>query len=856
MVSSLTLFSQSQLLHFDNKPILEVIEDIEKSSNFVFNYDPEQLLGYYFSGSIDRTNVTQALTQILRESPFIYEVNQQTILVYQAEPRKYRICGTIKDLKTREALIAASISVNQTSIGCQSDLDGYFELTFLALKNQKVDIRYLGYHTYSFLVEDRNELDCTVFNMKVDEEIFGSEIIIKDYILDGIMLGHDYGSFDLDFDQLSKNHSNVEHDILKTAQLLPGINSVDDSATNLQIRGSQADQNLILWEGAPVYNAGHIFGMISAINPFSVDRVRIFKGAHDPKYDHRVGGIIDISDGDSIVQAFHGSIGSTLTEAHTHLDIPIIKNHLSLMLSGRHSFNNLYQSPPLQSYTNKVFQLSIIDDQSEDAEEGGINTEQMLAYHDWNAKLLFNPTKRIKLNLGYYSNQQDFQYLFSFPEDPFLSKDKITVGTKVANAVFDLLINDRWSALLSLHHSTYKNRYLGEEFELGEKFNEYHQFNSIIDKGITFSNLFTLSPIVSFKAGYEYNVKDVHLDLADDIQIDSDFNPFSHELVQLQSLFLSLGVSKKKWLMDAGMRTSYDHSNLRWTHSPRVNLKYLVDDRWTLKADGGIYHQFISQFSSFGSRDIRVDNPLWIMNAEGNSLSQKANKLAAGFVFRNKGWLLDVDAYYNYTTGINTMSNGLGLLAEQFGFSKGTSTVRGIDFMLKKRWLNLNTWINYSYAQARHNFFEIADEPYFAPNDIRHNLSFVTSYKIGNIQLSMNANYHSGLPYSKPDVVPNEIDKDPEPPFTHFLNYNDFNNDRLNPYLRFDINLNYRLRFGRLSQYNVECSLSMINVFNNENVIERGYYLTYPEESFIPDLASVDNVLLRRTPLLLVRFYW
>jgi len=349
-IFSSALFCQSRMLSFENNGLDEVIRTIEEKSDYIFNYDPDLLAEYHFSGEVNAGKVTNALKNLLYDSPYTYELDGNTIIVYRPEPRTYRVCGTISGF-AKEPLVAANIAAVALNSGGQSDELGLFDFELIADKNQKVEITYLGYQPVSFMVQDLTGSTCPAYRLTIDQDLWGEEIVIKDYLLDGISEGEAFGSFEMDFDKLSKNHSTVEHDILKTAQLLPGINSIDDSATNLQIRGSNPGQNLILWEGTPVYNAGHIFGMISAVNPFSVDGVSIFKGAHDPKYDNRVGGIVDISLTDSISNTFQGSLGTTLTEGHVNLDVPLVDDRLSLVLSGRQSIRGIYNSPPLQSYT-------------------------------------------------------------------------------------------------------------------------------------------------------------------------------------------------------------------------------------------------------------------------------------------------------------------------------------------------------------------------------------------------------------------------------------------------------------------------------------------------------------------------
>ncbi len=859
LISIVVVFCSSWLLGQSKPeelpiPITKAIDRIEDSTDYIFNYDPSLLAGYTCYGQLELSTVEETLDKVFYNSPLLYELQGNTVLVYLPNPESYRICGSIIDALSEEPLVAANIAVLDTTIGIQSDDSGYFEFDFKGYKNQEVAITYLGYQPIRFSLQDIKNNTCPTFRMEVNEAIFRQEIIISDYLLDGIALGEEYTGFKLDFDQLSNSHSNVEHDILKTAQLLPGINSIDDSASNLQIRGSNPGQNLVLWEGVPLYNAGHVFGMVSAINPFSVEEVSIYKGAYDPKYDNRVGGILDISLADDLPTGFHGSVGTTFTELHSNLSIPLVKDQVSLEIAGRQSINKLFDSPTLQSYTDKVFQFSIIDDQASDM---NLNTEQTLAFHDWNAKVLYRPSSKVLVNAGFYSNAQDFTYAFWFDEGTFLSQDNINLNTQIISLESEVVLTEDWTTSLSLYQSSYSNEYDKREFEEGITIYANDQVNAIQELSATFSNDIKLGSKSQLRLGYEYNSKAVTLDLGDVINFDASFVPNESEQGSFHNLFQSISYAGKRLQVDGGNRSSYYQEVDKWFHSPRINLQYVISDHLRLKSDAGIYHQFISQLTNLGAEQIRVDNPLWILNASGQSLSQQADKMALGAVYQKDKWLLDIDAYYNRTSNITTLGPQLGILGDIGGFEKGSSRVIGIDCLVKKRWsAGISTWLSYSLGQAQYDFPDISDEAFAAPNDIRHTMSLVTNYKYKGFQVSVNTNYHSGLPYSLGIMTLNEEEPNAEPPFLYYLRYDAFNSERLDRYLRLDLNLAYRFDLKPSKPSGIEVSCSLLNLLDRTNVVAREYYVDYTDTTEEYSLKSIQKALLDRTALVLLRYYW
>lgn len=854
LLQSSLLFCQKTEVSFIDTDLAIIIKQIEDQSDFVFNYDPSLLSSYSFTGELQINNPQECIEKILYDSPFDFEINAKNILVYQPDPVDFKICGIVLDASTKTPLLFANILADKTNQGSQTGENGYFEMTIKGYKNQRVSISYIGYQPITYQLQQWAIEDCMTINLSVDEQLWKGEIIVTDYLIDGIAEGQDYGGYQLNYHQLATHHSTVEHDILKTAQLLPGITSLDESATYLQIRGSALDQNLILWEGATIYQSGHLFGMISAINPFSINEVNVFKGTYNPKYDNRVGGIIDISLVDSIQSDIHGSAGMTLTEAHINLETPLVTNKLSILLSGRHSINKLFNSPSLQSYTDKVFQFSKIDDLSEFTEDGSFKVEQVLNFYDWNTKVLYQPTDRLFVTVGLYKNNQAFEYNLSSPTDPFQTFDKINANSTAMQTKIDWEIDDKWTTSLAFLQSKYTNEFDYKEEENGIFLKEYFQFNNINDQSILLSTTYSHSTNLTFDFGYDKNVKQVNYNVINESVYEPDFEEKNFEKGSFHNFFASSKIQKPKYSFNGGLRVTYYEEGKKWLSSPRFNFQYAINPQLKLKTEAGIFHQFVSQLRNFGSNAVIADNPLWIINFSESDLSQRAKKMAAGLIYEQGGLLVDVEGYFNTIEGLSSLSPVFNTI-EKIAFARGNSTAVGLDVLVKKRWANFNTWVNYSLGKITYLFPEIEETSFFAPNDIRHNLSLVSSYTYKDLQVTLNNSYHSGLPFTRPSGLTNIYDEVDEE-FFYYIDFSAINNDRLRPYFRTDLSINYRPVFKKRSDLKAEFSFSLLNVFNRKNVFAREYYIDYGEGSETPTLAFIQKALLQTTPLILVRMHW
>ncbi len=850
------LHCQNQSLIFNQSSLDKVIQEIETQTPYIFNYNPDDLAKYNFTGQFTNDNIDEIVESILSESPYTFEKNNKTIIVYEEPPKNYRICGFVVDSFSNEALIACNIIALNTNVGSQTNAEGYFDFDIVSQKNQKIEIRYIGYKSKTFTVSNQEKNECPIYALQIDPDVLGSEIVISDYILSGVTQGDPFGAFNLNYADIAQQHSSVEYDILKTLQVLPGVQSIDDSATGLQIRGSTPDQNLVMWEGVPLYNTGHIFGMISAINPFSIRDVTLYKGAYNPRFDHRVGGVVDISLSDSITNSFNGSIGSTLTEMHAKADIPIIKDKSKIELAGRHSFGSIYQSDALKSYTDKVFQFSLIDDQRSYPDLDLLNTEQSLNYYDFHSKWMFKPSENITFSIGGYTNNQDFSYSYSFDNDPFLSNDKITLNTRIFNIDSKFKLTDNWLSSASFYSSFYGNEYEKLETENNSIINSFDQINNINEKSFTLSNKVELSHKWSVDAGYELNEKKVNLVVPEPILIDQELIINPNETAVFHTIFQTANYTSNKLRINAGNRSSFYLQQNKWFHSPRATIEFKLGEALKLKSDYGLYHQFISQLNNFDDRQIIPDNPLWILNFENAQLSQRARKISFGFSIDKNGWLIDLDAYRNQIDGISTFSPSRRFIANLYGFSQGQSSVNGIDVLIKKQFGAFKTSTNYTLSKAEYTFNEISSQSFFAPNDIRHNLRIMNTYDFKNVHLGLQANYHSGLPYSSPNLSFNSEDPNAEHPFQYFIEYGELTNARLPYYFRLDMSIAYKHSFKKRNQSSLDLSFTLINLLNRENIFDREYYIDFKETSESYRLANVDRVLLSKTPLLLIRYYW
>ena len=851
--------AQHKQLSFKEESIPNILKKIEQETKVVFNYDPTLFKKYPFTGKVSIAEPDKAIEQLLYHTPYTYEKDQSAILIYLPDPTTYTLCGTIKDKQDNTVLPLVNIYLQGRNRGTQSDENGAYNWTFTAYKNQKIIFSYVGYASESRMVQQLNIVGCKDIYLDIDTDLFGGEIIVTDYILDGITEGTSYSSIILDYDLLQSRQSIVEQDILKNVQLLPGISSIDESATNLQIRGSTPDQNLVIWEDVTLYDPGHVFGMISAINPFVVDQVQVFKGVYDPHYDNRVGGIIDLSLTDSIATKFQGGGGTTFSEAHAFFDVPIIPNKLSYLIAGRKTVNELIESPTLTSYTSKVFQNSKIDEQRAGVEEGDLAANQQLNYYDYNGKLIFQPTNNIRFHTSWLRSHNDFNYNAELIEDQVASTDNVFFNASALSSVLEIQYFNKGKTTLSFSNSSYENNYEITLFETDTEdiFENNEVYNNIKDRIFAITNHWQFSPALDIQLGYNRNKKQVSFEAlfntVEEDRVEEEDADFI--VADFNHLYTSFNYHKGDFQLNGGLRLTHFTQLNNWASSPRLNAQYAIHPSLKLKAAAGIFQQYISQLKEFGENDLGLNNRIWILNDQEEEQPYiEAKKVSAGFVYHQNGWLLDVEGYYHENTGLSTWNPLFQTsITAADDYSIGSSFSKGLDVLLKKRIEDYTIWLNYSLHETSFLFPEIADFPFPATNDQRHSLNLINNWNLKNWTFSWSYQFKTGLPYSEPSFIEDfEEGGDTD----YYIIYEDLNQQRLSNYSRFDIGVNYRPTFPNIP-IQAELNFSILNLLNQNNSFSKEFYLADLEDTDgIPEWYDVEKRLLKRTPLVSLRIFW
>jgi hypothetical protein len=281
-----------------------------------------------------------------------------------------------------------------------------------------------------------------------------SPVIVKSYLIKGIDKNKD-GSISILPDKLGILPGLTEPDVFESLQLIPGVQSPNETASGLYIRGGTPDQNLVLWDGIKIYYSGHFFGMLSAFNPYIIDEVKLFKSGTEARYGNRISGVIDMSSKNEITNKTKGGFGFNMTHADVFLQTPISEK-VGFLFSARRSFTDIYQSPTFNKLSDRVFQNIKI------AEENGVKDNNLSSkvesdffFTDYTAKIIVEPSEDDKLSLSTLFTKNTLNYNFDVPEIEYNLIDNL----EIKNLGLSFVWNKKWDSKLSHQITSYYSKY-------------------------------------------------------------------------------------------------------------------------------------------------------------------------------------------------------------------------------------------------------------------------------------------------------------------------------------------------------------------------------------------------------------
>mgnify|MGYP000255833288 CR=1 FL=1 len=582
-----------------------------------------------------------------------------------------------------------------------------------------------------------------------------------------------------------------EVDVLKMLQTLPGIKTVGEASSGYNVRGSAADQNLLLLNNGTIYNPNHLFGFFTAFNSDMIKDAELYKSSIPSQYGGRIASVLNITSKEASKEKFTGSAGIGLVTSKLNLEIPIIKEKTSLLLSGRTTYSDwiLKKLPEKSGY--------------KDGNAG---------FYDLNATInhKFDERNNLYLN-GYYSHDR-----FRFNADERYAYENANASVKWRH-----IFSDRFTGVLTAgyDHYGYNTRNTDNPvnayslaFRIDQMygkmdFTHYLSDKHTLDFGAS-SLFYGLEPGKYLPYGGESLVKEDRMEkekaVESAIYVGDRWDITSQLSLNVgvrYSIFNVLGPRTYNLYADdqlpslATVTGTVDKTGAFKTyHGPefRISARYAFTEDFSVKAGFNTMRQNIHKLSN---TTIMSPTDTWKLS-DANIKPQTGMQVAAGLYrnFLSNTIEVSLEGYYKTMKDYLDYRNGAELLMNhhiETDVLRTEGRAYGVELMVKKTQGKLNGWVSYTYSrtQLRQNDPMIVNpvnkgDWYAADFDKPHDLKFVGNYKFTHrFSFSLNCDYSTGrpitLPVSKYHYGGGE-----------FVYYSDRNQYRIPDFFRMDASFN------------------------------------------------------------------
>lgn len=842
--------------------LINYIQTLENEFDITFSYDNELLSDLKIIPS--NNNGLENKIDYLRENTvFNFErIDGENILITPLEPNKnFKLCIEVLDSEIQDDLIGATVKAKNTDLGFAIDNTGKSETLINTGEWKEVVIEYYSYETQTIPIENFIDNGCLTILLKQKEQELG-EVVIT-YLTSGINYKNNDQSIELNVDRSGLLPGETETDIFNTIEALPGINSPDGKAGNLVMRGSDPDKTMVEFDNIPIYHNGHYFGAFSPYNTDIVKSVSVNRNGYDVNKGGRVGGLIELKSKKKIPDNLEIGVGAGTSYVLAHANVPLIKDKWSFIAGFRSSYPFEWQSPRLKSLRDFIFQNSVLS--RADNSEGLNVTNFDFDFSDLNIGTTFTSDKHhIKISILNISNDLnlDVRGINIPPNSPggpnnaVITDDKndAALNNLGGNLDYDIFWSDRFKTNASLSISSFEQSFQGEVSDENmilvdsDYINDIRQFSFKTTSQLILKN----SAILSLGGDTKY----YNLDL-ERFTIDNQFqNNFeeNHDEQRTYSLFGEYEFKNKKVNGSVGFRGTHYSGTDQIYAEPRFLINYNASENITLKASAGLYNQFINHVSGRRAVASGVQQFNWQLSNDSNIPVVSGQQSMLGVIIKQNKWLIDIESYYKTTQDIAVYD--IYDYSDATNFFIGDYETIGIDFLIKRSWQRLDTWVSYSIMKTNASFNDIQEDDFRSIWDQRHAFNAVVSYRVKNWKFSAGWKYKSGLAslVNIRDFYINGPPTNGSNPLNNNMYSNALDEDygeQFPDQHQLDISAAYLLR-PKSGKWRGNLGLAITNVYDQNNIVNQRRV-----NGPMPNTYALDNIFgIGFTPSMLLKFEW
>jgi hypothetical protein len=750
---------------------------------------------------------------------------------------KFTISGTISDSSKGEALIGVRIKVKGVAAGASSNEYGFYSITLPQGQYTLV------YNLYGYALTERS-IDLSS-NQKIDVSLAKGDrvkelkaVVITAQRADINVKGATMGVEKIDPKAVEKIPVLLgEKDIIKTMQLLPGVKSAGEGNSGYYVRGGGSDQNLILLDEAPVYNASHLLGFFSTFNSDAIKDATLYKGNQPANMGGRLSSVLDIKMNDGNNQRYNVSGGLGLISSKLNVEGPIVKDKSSFLITGRRTYADVFLKATEEFKNNTLY------------------------FYDLNAKLNYKLGDKDKLYLSGYFGRDKLGFGSTFGID---------WGNATGTMRWNHIISPKLFSNTSLIYSSYdykiaikaegvdftiKSKVL--DYNLKQEFQYYANNKNKIKFGFNIINHNITPGQLIGSEGVQLGIVQLNpsksLEGALFVLNDWEVNDkISVNYGVRMSTFSVLGNGQEMYTYNANGSVNdtlnYADNQFVKTYTvfePRFSMSYAYKEDQSFKVAYSRNAQnihLVSNATTASPTDV-------ILGSTINTKPEIADQYAFGWFknFKDNAYEFNTEVYYKSFQNQIDYRNGANTQANQFLEGEllyGIGRAYGLEMILKKKSGKFNGWISYCLSKSERKIEGINNNSWYnAKQDRTHDLSVVTIYELTpKLSISALFVFYTGNAVTFPSgkyTIEGQ---------TQFL-YTTRNGGRMPNYHRLDLGLNWVRK--NTEKYESSWNFSIYNVYGRENA----YTIAFREKEGNPNVTeAVQTSLFRWIPAITYNF--
>jgi len=814
-----------------NKPLKETLDKLKRKTGLRISYADHVLKGKRVTIKAKNQKVKTILNTLLRKHTLTYENSGRQVVIMPKKQtgrtyQRYTISGTVRDEETGISLPFANIFIDGQR-SRTTNKDGEIYLRLQPADSVCVQFAYPGY-------EDQNlafRVHCDTFlsvHLATDNELLPEVNVIgrKQKI---IPVDRESTVNTSDISMLNSFRENS--DLMKSIQLLPGIQSGKEGFSSLYVRGGSADQNLVLLDDAPIYNPSHLAGIFSVFNEQVIGDIALYKNELPARYGGRLSSVLDIEvrEGSMKEHSVRGNLG--LLASGLMIEGPITKNKTSFLLGFRLTSLDMLVRPLSRYWLDGSFEVG--------GKQVATNGEARYGFYDINAKISHRFSKKDRLSLSVYNGGDDFSFT-----------DEIKEKTINETLESELLLNSRWGNLTASLRWTHifqqkmilytSATFTDFDFDYSDKYVYRKNTNNTPTGARMIQNYSSDIQDIALKTELKYTPSEKYRFRLGAQAIQHRFRPGintiieenTHTLEQLKIIFENPLIKTYEFAgflqsrntigrlrLHAGFRTGFllHNKNIFSTFEPRLAINLLLTRHFTLRSNYTHTSQYLHLLTNSG---IELPTDLWVP-ASTNVQPEQSRQAGIGGIWANEDYSLSMDFYHKRMNNLITLQGEGTIILSGRDWEEKVESGRGWAYggeaALMKKTGKTTGILSYTLAWSYRQFDNINDGiAYPFKYDRRHDVALAMRHKL-NKRMALKSDwvYGSGNPFTRPireAPVPSVF---PEgSPATVYI-YEAKNASRMPSYHRLNIGAEWKGK--QKKRYNWTLDFGVYNIYNRKN---------------------------------------